>query len=78
MFKGECFDLKLHQLTKHRSEANFTISASSQEISASTYWIDDMINLLQKAKKELEDNHEFEIIEGKKFYSMKDKTRSGK
>ncbi len=75
IFKGECFNIKIHQITKHEKDANFTISATDQEISASTYWIDDMIDILQKAKKELEEKHEFKIIQGEKFYSMKEKTR---
>ena len=35
-----------------------------------------MILLLKRAKKELKNKHEFEMVQGKKFYSMKEKTKA--
>jgi hypothetical protein len=78
-FKGQVFEVKLHQLSKHTSAANITISTCNDSIkNVSTHWIDDLILQLTLAKKELESKHEFEIVAGDKYYSMKEKTRDGK
>lgn len=76
IFKGTVFELKLHQITKHASAANITISTVDDSIkNVSSYWIDDLIKLLNQAKQELEKNHQFEIVEDEKYYSMQERLK---